>query len=89
MNEEEIKEKNNSAMAIASLPLGIISIIFSVFWYISIPTGIIAIIFGAKTTRKFGSKMGKSGLTTGIVGISLCAFFYITIILFMLTRMFI
>lgn len=75
-NEE--KSKNKSAMAIASLPLGIISIVFNLFWYISLPTGIMAIIFGTKTTRKLGSKIGKAGLITGIVGLSICVFVYIS-----------
>ena len=82
MGEEkvEVKDKNKSAMAIASLPLGIISIITNLFWYLSLPTGILAIIFGAKTTRRLGSKIGKAGLITGIVGLSLCVFIYIFII---------
>ena len=80
-NNVEIKDKSKSAMAIASLPLGILSIIFNFFWYISLPTGIIAIIFGTKSIKKFGSKIGKAGLVTGIVGISLCVFVYITLII--------
>ena len=80
MSEEkkDFKDKNKSAMSVASLILGIISIVFSLFWYISIPTSIIAIIFGTKTIKKFGSRLGKAGLITGIVGISLCAFLYIS-----------
>lgn len=78
---EEIKDKNKSAMAVASLPLGIISIVFCFFWYISVPTSIIAIIFGTKTIKEFGSKTGKAGLITGIVGISICTFLYVTIII--------
>ena len=77
----EVKDKNKSAMAIASLPLGIISIIANWFWYLSLPTGILAIIFGAKTTRKLGSKLGKAGLITGIIGVAMCAFVYISMIL--------
>lgn len=77
----EVKDKNKSAMAVASLVLGIISIVTNLFWYTSLPTGILAIIFGAKTTRKLGSKLGKAGLVTGIVGVSICAFIYISIIL--------
>ena len=76
--------KKNSAMAVASLPLGIISIVLSIFWYITLPTGILAIIFGTKTTRRLGSKLGKSGLITGIVGLSLFVFIYVTMILQML-----
>ena len=80
MSEEkkDFKDKNKSAMSVASLTLGIISIVFSLFWYISIPTSIIAIIYGTKTIKKFGSRLGKAGLITGIVGISLCAFLYIS-----------
>ena len=77
---EEIN-KNNSSMPAASLTLGIISIVLSVFWYISIPTGILAIVFGKKSANRFGSKLGKSGLITGIVGLSLFGFIYISMTL--------
>lgn len=86
MSEENLNEKSKSAMAIASLPLGIISIVTAFFWYISLPTGILAIVFGAKTTKKFGSKMGKAGLITGIVGVSLFAFIYLSIILMVIVQ---
>ena len=76
--------KKNSAKAVASLPLGIISIVFSAFWYITLPTGVLAIVFGAKTTKRLGSKLGKSGMITGIVGLSLFVFLYVTMILQML-----
>ena len=84
MNEENIEIKNKRAMAVASLPLGIISIILNLFWYISLPTGILAIIFGTKTIKRFGSKIGKAGLVTGIVGVSLCVFAYISAIILIL-----
>lgn len=88
MNEDkvEVKDRKKSAMAIASLPLGIISIVFNLFWYISIPTGIIAIIFGTKTIKKVGSKLGKAGLITGIVGVSLCVFVYISFVILLFIR---
>ncbi len=74
-------EKNKLSMNIASLVLGIISIIFASFWYITLPTGILAIIFGVKTAKKYGSKLGKAGLITGIIGVSLSCFIYISMIL--------
>lgn len=77
--------KKNSAMAVAALPLGIISIVLSLFWYVTLPTGILAIVFGSKSTRRFGSKLGKSGLITGIVGLSLFAFIYITMTIRLIT----
>ena len=48
----EVKEKNRTGMSVAALTLGIVSIVFGLFWYICIPTGILAIVFGAKTARK-------------------------------------
>ena len=80
----EENKKNKSAMSVASMALGIISIITSLFWYIALPTGILAIIFGAKSIRKTGSKLGKTGLVTGIIGLSLFAFCYVGIILILI-----
>ena len=75
-----MEDKNRSGMPVASLVLGIVSIVSSLFWYISLPTGILAIVFGAKSAKRTGSKLGKAGLITGIVGLSLFAFFYIGMI---------
>ena len=77
-------EKNKSGMGAASLTLGIISIVASIFWYISLPTGILAIIFGVKSVRKVGSKTGKAGLVTGIIGLAVLAFIYLTLTLLLL-----
>lgn len=78
------EKRKKSGMGVAALVLGILSIVFTLFWYISVPTGILGIIFGAKSIKKVGSKLGKAGLATGIVGISLCAFNYISMILIIL-----
>ncbi len=80
--EENVKGK--TGMPVASLVLGIISIITNLFWYITLPTGILAIVFGAKSAKKTGSKIGKAGLITGIVGLSLFAFVYITLTIFII-----
>lgn len=80
----EEKDLNKSTMHIASLVLGIISIVTAAFWYMTLPTGILAIIFGVKTVKKTGSKLGKAGLITGIVGISLFAFIYFSLILILI-----
>ena len=76
MNENEIK--NKSSLGIASLTLGIISIVFALFWYITIPTGILAIVFGRKSISKVGSKLGKAGFILGIIGLSLFVFIYLS-----------
>ncbi len=72
-----MENNNKNVMHIASLVLGIISILTAIFWYIALPTGILAIIFGAKSAKKTGSKIGKAGMITGIIGLSLFAFIYI------------
>ena len=74
-------EKKKSGMPIASLVLGIIAVVSTFFWYILIPTSILAIVFGAKSIKKYGSKLGKAGLILGIVGISLFLFIYVSLIL--------
>ena len=76
--------ENKYVMHIASLVLGIISIVSALFWYITLPTGILAIIFGVKSARKMGSKIGKAGMITGIIGLSLFAFIYIGLILILI-----
>lgn len=77
----EMKDKNKTGMCVAALTLGIISILTNLFWYMCLPTGILAIIFGSKTAKTMGSKLGKAGIVTGIIGLSLCAFVYISIII--------
>lgn len=77
--ENEMKTK--SASGIASLVLGIISIVSALFWYVTIPTGILAIVFGVKGIKSVGSKAGKAGMILGIVGLSLFILIYIGIIL--------
>lgn len=81
-------DENKSVMHIASLVLGIISIISALFWYIVLPTGILAIVFGVKSARKSGSKIGKAGMITGIVGLALFAFIYVGIILMLILNNF-
>lgn len=79
MNEND-EIKNKSSMGAGALTLGIISILFAIFWYISLPSGILAIIFGKKAVNKVGSKIGKAGFILGIVGLSLFAFIYLSFI---------
>lgn len=76
----EENNENKYVMHIVSLVLGIISIVTALFWYITLPTGITAIVCGVKSARRNGSKIGKAGMITGIIGLSLFAFNYIGII---------
>ena len=59
----KIYSKDNrgySAMPAASLALGIISILTTLFWYMSIIAGVLAIVFGVKSIHRTASKLGKA-----------------------------
>ena len=76
------ENKNKSGMPVAALVLGIISIVFASFWYISLPTGITAIILGIDSYKKEKKSLGLAGLIIGIVGTALCLLIYITLVIF-------
>ena len=74
-------EKKKSGLAVASLTLGILSIILFGFWYMALPTGVLAIIFGNKSVKKYGSGMAKAGIITAIIGLSIFALYYVAALL--------
>jgi len=79
--ENKGNNNNGSGMSVASLTLGIISICSALFWYISLTTGVLAIVFGAKAIKASGKRLGKAGLVTGIIGLALTVFIYVSLIL--------
>lgn len=64
-------DKKKSPFGVLSLTLGIISIVYALFWYISLPTGVLAIITGNKGKEQVKSKLAIAGKVTGIVGLSI------------------
>ena len=81
-----MKDNNKPISHIISLVLGIISVITTLFWYISLPAGITAIVLGAKSYRKEDKKIGLAGLITGIVGVSFCLLIYITLVIILILQ---
>lgn len=77
-------EKKKSGLGVASLTLGIISVILCGFWYVAIPAGILAIVFGLKSVKQTGSKLAKAGIITAIAGLSLFILYYGAAILLIL-----
>lgn len=57
-------------MSIASLVLGIVSVVLFCISYVSIPCAILAIIFGVLGKKKGGTGMAKAGLILGIIAIA-------------------
>lgn len=81
-----MKKNDRIISHIISLVLGIISIVTTLFWYISLPAGITAIVLGAKSYKSEGKKLGLAGLITGIVGVSLCLLIYITLVIIIILQ---
>ncbi len=62
---EEVQEKKG--LSIASMVLGIVSLVLWCFWYLSIPCAILAIIFGIIGKKRAGKGMAIAGLVLGII----------------------
>ena len=73
------KQENRVVSHIVALVLGIVSVMSTLFWYISLPSGILSIIYGIKSYKSYNKKLGLAGLITGIVGVSICLFIYISL----------
>ena len=72
--------KDKKGFAIASMILGIISIVFFYELDISIPASIIAIVLGIMAIKSSNRGMAIAGLVTGIIGILLTILIFVTII---------
>ena len=70
--ESQEKKEENKGYSIASMVLGIISVILFCFTYISIPCAILAIIFAVVGKNKGGKGMATAGLVLGIISVALC-----------------
>ena len=57
--------------SIASMVLGIVSLVCCCIWYISIPCSILAIVFSIVGKKKGGKGMATAGLVLGIIAIAL------------------
>ncbi len=63
---------HGSGMAVASLVLGIVSLVLCWIWVVGIPVGILAIVFGVLSKKQPANKgMAMAGLVTGIIGVVL------------------
>lgn len=63
-----VKKNDDEGFGIASLVLGIASIVFSWFFILGLVAGILAIIFAAKQRKIKHTGISTGGLVTGIVG---------------------
>lgn len=73
----ETPVQESKGLSIASMVLGIVSVVLFCIWYISVPCAILAIIFGIVGMKKGGRGMGIAGLVLGIVAIAILAIIYL------------
>ncbi len=77
-------ENKTSGLSIASLIIGIFTLIMGLFGWtfgwgtiIGVITGIVGIILGAMGKKKDGSGVATGGLVTSIIGLVLCGILFI------------
>jgi len=63
--------QESKGMSIASMVLGIVSVVLCCIAYISIPCAILALIFGFVGKKKGGKGMAIAGIVLGIIAIGL------------------
>ena len=67
--KKEDSKDDKKGLCIASMVLGIISIVLFCIWYISVPCSILAIIFGILGMNSSFKGMAIAGIITGALGI--------------------
>jgi len=75
VKQEEVKEVKNeekAGLSIASMVLGIVSIVLFCLIWISIPCAVLAVIFGLVGRKKGGKGMATAGLVLGIITLVFC-----------------
>ena len=74
-NEAVVTEKKG--LSIASMVLGIVSIITYCIFFVSIPCSILAIIFAIIGKNKGGKGMAIAGLVCGIIGLAVQIYVFV------------
>lgn len=71
VGEPERDRRQSSSLAVCSLVLGILSIVFCLFPYLSIIIGLVGLIQGivCLAQRRAGRGMAIAGIVTGVLGV--------------------
>ena len=74
-----MEEKKSNGFAVASLVLGIVSIVFNFFGLslLGLILGIVGIVLGVVKKKKNPTGMATAGLVLSIIGTVLCALIFI------------
>ena len=79
-------QDEKSGLAIASMILGIVSVVLSCLWYIAGPCGLIGLILGIiSKVKKYGGKgFSTAGIILSVIGMLLCIVIIIVAVVFVL-----
>ena len=73
-----MEEKKSNGLAVASLVLGIVSIVFCfIIQWLGLIIGIVGIVLGVMAKKKNPTGMATAGLVLSIIGTVLCALVFI------------
>ena len=73
----QTEKQESKGLSIASMVLGIISVVLFCLWYVSVPCAILSIIFAIVGMKKGGKGMAIAGLVLGIVALSIIVMVYL------------
>ncbi|HZK34280.1 MAG TPA: DUF4190 domain-containing protein [Bacillota bacterium] len=76
--DQQAAVPDRKGMAVASLVLGIISVVLFCLWYLSLPCAVVGLILGIMSLKSSGRGMAIAGLVISIVTL------VITVLLFVL-----
>lgn len=77
IKERETEVIKNSGLSVASMVLGIVSLVCVCSWLVSTVCGVLAVIFGAIELKKAKQPMAKAGLIMGIIALALVVFYLV------------
>lgn len=75
-NSFNAQDNIKSIKGIASLVLGLITLLLFHFWFVALPTGILSIVLGVKSNKQRRDGKGKAGIVLSIIGLSIMALIY-------------
>lgn len=72
---------DKKGMAIASLVLGIVSIVFSCAWYLAIPAAIVGLFLGVTANKAAKSGMTTAGIVLSVIGLIIAVIWVVVVVI--------
>lgn len=72
---------DKKGMAIASLVLGIVSVVFCCAWYLAIPAAIVGLVLGIKANKVVKTGLGTAGIVLSIIGLIVAVIWVIVVVI--------